>query len=293
MKLTIFTPTYNRKEYLNDLYLSIVSSLELIDDKDSVEWLIVDDGSKEDYKDVVNSFEEKNNLKITYIKKENGGKHTAFNLAIDKCDGDLFVCIDDDDRLTKNALKVIFELGKKYDNKGYGAIVGRVVDVNNNLLGNTVFKDVLVSNTIEIRDVFHFWGEPEVYYIKSLKKYRFDVFENERFLTEAYLFDNMSINYPFVYTNEPMMVKQYLKDGLTDNSLKIRVNSPIGAVNYYYQRVQLAVKKTSKIKAMLNKNRFGFWIKDKKNRKKTKSDFIIKPISYFIYLSDKRKMKKR
>ena len=82
MKLTIFTPTFNRPMLLNDLYSSILNSLQGMNSSDSVEWLIVDDGSTSDYSNVISSFDVLSNFAIKYIKKKNGGKHTAFNLAI-------------------------------------------------------------------------------------------------------------------------------------------------------------------------------------------------------------------
>ena len=133
MELTIFTPTYNRETFLEGLYKSIVCSVEACKSDDSVEWLIIDDGSKTDIEKVVNRFYDCSPFLIKYIKKNNGGKHTAFNLAITRASGDLFVCIDDDDRLTKNAITDIFKLARKYKNTKYVGYVGRVVDENNTL----------------------------------------------------------------------------------------------------------------------------------------------------------------
>ena len=114
MKLTIFTPTYNREEFLEGLYNSIVSSFKASKSDNNIEWLIVDDGSKTDIEKAINKFCEFSPFPIVYIRKNNGGKHTAFNVAIREASGDLFVCIDDDDRLTVNAIADIFKLASKY-----------------------------------------------------------------------------------------------------------------------------------------------------------------------------------
>jgi glycosyltransferase involved in cell wall biosynthesis len=290
MKLTIFTPTYNRSKEIVGLYDSIKNNINKLNKANYVEWMIVDDGSKEDYSQFLNIVEETSNFKLNYLKKENGGKHTAFNYAIDKCDGDLFVCIDDDDRLVDGALDKIFELGEKYIDKGYGAFVGRVADVNNTLLGKTIFSDELVSDTIEIRDKYGFWGEPEIYFVPVLKKYRFDVFEDERFLTEAYLFDKMSKDYPFVYTNDVLMIKEYLAGGLTDNSVLIRIKSPNGAVAYYLQRQKMS-KGKAKIKSRINKLRFNYWLPKNKKIKKSFIDLVFSPVAFMMYRKDKKIIK--
>lgn len=288
MKLTIFTPTYNRFDELTGLYKSIVENLKDLKDGCFVEWLIVDDGSREDITPLVSGFACVKGLDIILIKKANGGKHTAFNLAIEKCTGDYFVCIDDDDRLSDGAVNAIFELCSKYLDGSKGGVVGRVIDESGKLLGNTIFDDVLVSNTLEIRDKYHFWGEPEVFDSKILKNYRFDEFEGEKFLTEAYIFDEMSKKYSFVYTNSVMMVKKYLAGGLTDNQLKIRIESPCGTEAYYYKRKSLCSGFIPKLKAAINRQRFAVYCKEKVKRPLDIYELLAKPVSLLMILKDRR-----
>lgn len=291
MKLTIFTPTYNRSDKLIQLFESIKIASRNINPTDTLEWLIIDDGSNDDTEKVVAIFSDEL-IRIRYVKKQNGGKHTAFNKAIELCSGDLLVCIDDDDRPTENAFRDMFILGEKYSNKNFGAFVGRVVDQEGNLLGKDVFNGQLVSNTIEIRDKYNFWGEPEVYFIDILKKYRFDEFPNEKFLTEAYLFDQMSLEHPFVYTNVVMMRKIYLSDGLTANSLRLRIKSCIGSEEYYYRRKHLSKGTWSIIRATINRQRFAYWNMKKKKRNLDIYEIIASPFSFLIHCIDKYKIKR-
>ena len=292
MQITIFTPTYNRKNELLGLYESIQIAYDNISSADSIKWLIIDDGSTVDIQGEINQFIHMASFPIVYIKKENGGKHTAFNKAIDLCDTELFVCIDDDDRLTKDSLNKIFMLAKKYNGNDFGAIVGRVVDEDGKILGRNLPNMPIISNTIEIRDKYRFWGEPEVYYVDKLKKYRFDVFLDEKFLTEAYVFDKMSIQFPFLYTNEIFMVKKYLVGGLSDNQLNIRIKSPVGTEAYYYQRKQLCKGFGPKLKATINRQRFQYWTKNKK-RKIDVFDILSKFVSWVLYINDRKHKKKQ
>lgn len=292
MNITIFTPTYNRKTELSGLFDSINLAYSHINSDDQIEWLIIDDGSTIDIQDDVQEFVEKAMFSIRFIKKENGGKHTAFNKAIEVCDSELLVCIDDDDRLTEMSLKNIFILAKKYQKMNYGAIVGRVVDEAGTILGKDLHNMPIVSNTIEIRDVYSFWGEPEVYYVDKLKRYRFDVFSGEKFLTEAYLFDKMSSDFPFLYTNETFMVKKYLKGGLTDNQTKIRVNSPCGSEAYYYQRKQLCKGFLPRLKATVNRQRFQFWTIPQR-RPLDIYELLAAGVSWAFYYKDKKSMSKK
>ena len=64
-KLVIFTPAYNRANLLDRLYNSLVKQTN----KDFT-WFIVDDGSKDNTEEVVNSFIKENKIDIVYKKKE-------------------------------------------------------------------------------------------------------------------------------------------------------------------------------------------------------------------------------
>lgn len=293
MKLTIFTPTYNRTSELTGLYHSIMSAISFIERDDSVEWMIVDDGSEIDYKEIIEGFSELKKLSIRYFKKKHEGKHAAFNYAIDACDGDLFVCIDDDDRMTDHSISDIFNLAREFKSEekyiNCGGFVGRVVNPEGEKQGKNLNSYPLISNTIEIRDKYHFWGEPEVYFTEVIKQFHFDLFEGEFFLTEAYLFDELTMKYPLIYTDCVMMKKVFLKGGLTDNNLIIRIKSPRGTEEYYYRRSKRCKGFMHRLKATINRQRFSFWIRDERpHRRLDIYEVLARPLSFIMYLRDRR-----
>ena len=77
MLLTILTPTYNRAGMLPQLY----DSLKKQACKD-FEWVIVNDGSKDNTQEVVKAWLSDSDFSIRYFFKENGGKHTALNYTV-------------------------------------------------------------------------------------------------------------------------------------------------------------------------------------------------------------------
>lgn len=95
-KLTIFTPTYNRADTLERLYESLKAQKI---DHSLFEWLIVNDGSKDNTDEIVNLFINENVLNIRYYKQENRGKQSAWNFAVMNSNSVLFCCVDSDDRL--------------------------------------------------------------------------------------------------------------------------------------------------------------------------------------------------
>ena len=60
MKISVITPTYNRKDTLGKLYNSILNNLQC---DIEIEWLIMDDGSTDGTEECIQKFkEEKKNL---------------------------------------------------------------------------------------------------------------------------------------------------------------------------------------------------------------------------------------
>ena len=90
--ISVFTATYNRANELKELYKSLQNQTY----KD-FEWIIVDDGSTDDTKKVVEGFIKNDDMKIVYKYKKNGGKMSAHNMGVDIASGDIFWSIDSDD----------------------------------------------------------------------------------------------------------------------------------------------------------------------------------------------------
>ena len=108
MKITVFTPTYNRGYIIENLYKSLQRQFFT-----DFEWLVVDDGSSDNTEELFEIWsKENNNFQIRYYKKENGGKHRAINYALDKERGELFFTVDSDDYLTDDALYKVDKWGK-------------------------------------------------------------------------------------------------------------------------------------------------------------------------------------
>lgn len=109
--VSIIVPAFNEE---NTISKTIHSLLNLDYPKNKLKIIAVDDGSKDRTYEVLKKFEK--NPQIEILRKENGGKHTALNLALQKSDSELVGCLDADSYVDKNALKYIvlyFEKNKK------------------------------------------------------------------------------------------------------------------------------------------------------------------------------------
>lgn len=97
--VTIIVPVWNEAKTL----AGTVNSLLALDyPKENLDIIIVDDGSTDGTRHVANTF--KSHSQVRVFHKENGGKHTAVNLALKRAKGDLIGCLDADSFVDKNAL---------------------------------------------------------------------------------------------------------------------------------------------------------------------------------------------
>ena len=224
--ITIITPSYNRAYIIRKAYESLLAQTS----KD-FEWLIIDDGSKDNTKKVVEEFINENKIKIRYYYKENGGKHTALNLGIKKAKGDYILILDSDDRLTPNAVSRVLEVWKKYKSENEIACLSfSKVYKNNKKIGKEYIGTEIRSNHIDFRCNQELTGDMcEIYRTKVLRKHPFPVFNNEKFLSEAIVWNKIGSNYDTIYMNEGIYIAEYLNDGLSKNWFKLVVNSPLGA----------------------------------------------------------------
>ncbi|MBU2759068.1 glycosyltransferase [Acidithiobacillus sulfurivorans] len=99
--VTVVLPVYNgfrkSEKYLTDAINSV-----LLQDYSSFELIIIDDGSTEDYTVLIDKY--KNNEKVKFFRKENGGQSSARNYGAKLGSGKYLAFIDQDDVWYKNRL---------------------------------------------------------------------------------------------------------------------------------------------------------------------------------------------
>lgn len=289
--LTVFTPTYNRAYSLSRLYQSLCK--QIVTD---FEWLIIDDGSTDTTEEVVSNFINENRINIIYKKKSNGGKHTAINEGVKLASGDWFFIVDSDDFLPFDSLSIInnyIKLAQSDDR--IGAICGlRRVSNSRGLDSNHRFNKPEVDDFISFRKKYNLHIDmAEVFKTSVLKHYEFPIFPNEKFLSEAVVWNRIAKNYLVLFFPEYIYDCEYLDDGLTKSIAKHHRNSPYGSM-LYYNGILASSKHSykSKIKAAINYWRYSIGV----NRKKYKDtkpyliSYLFFPIGYAFYLADKKKL---
>ncbi len=96
---TMIVPCWNEEKTAEK---TVDSLLEVNYPKDRLHVFVVDDGSTDNTWRILQKFA--NHPQVTLFKKENGGKHSALNLGIEKANSDLVGCLDADSFLDENCL---------------------------------------------------------------------------------------------------------------------------------------------------------------------------------------------
>lgn len=224
--LTILTPTYNRGHLLRNLYSSLLKQTNM-----NFEWMIVDDGSGDDTEAVVRNFLTQNPFKIIYLRKENGGKHTALNYGISRIETKLTIIVDSDDTLLPEAIKEIDIYYRKYGIKKKIATWSFLKCYSDGRPIVELEKKEFVANYIKYRIKGNRPGDmAEVFRTKVLKTYPFPEYPGEKFLSEDVVWIEIGKKYDCVYINKAIYQCEYLEGGLTANDKPMKFASPKGSM---------------------------------------------------------------
>lgn len=232
--ITVFTPAYNRAYTLNLCYESMLRQTS----KD-FKWLIVDDGSTDNTRELVDSWMKiDNGFDIEYIYKENGGMHTAHNVAYENINTELSMCIDSDDYLTDDAIEKILNFWKVNKSEKYGGIIA--LDIFRN--GEVIGKMLPNKKSIAYNDYYEFGGKGDkkvIYRTDVMRKYPpYPEYKDEKFVGLCYKYLLADQEYPLLILNEPVCVVEYLEDGSTNNILKQFINNPKGYIFLRKERMK-------------------------------------------------------
>lgn len=101
-KISIIIPVYNTSKYIEKCLNSIINQT-----MESIEIIIVNDGSTDNSEEIIQKWIDKNEHKktIKYFKKENGGLSEARNFGVKQATGKYITFVDSDDYLDKNIYK--------------------------------------------------------------------------------------------------------------------------------------------------------------------------------------------
>ena len=256
--LSVFTPTFNRVDLLHRGYQALCRQTS-----HDFCWLIIDDGSTDLTKDLVESWitsesiikthdgfeglsKDASWLHIRYCYKENGGLHTGYNKAIELMDTELCVCIDSDDYMPDDAVEVIVDCWGKYNDNSIAGLVGLDYKISGEVLG-TNFPEGRKIHYINLKDNKQYNCDNKIVLrVDLLKKVAPQpTFPGEKNFNPIWMILKIDQQYPFVLINRNLCYVDYQEGGMGANLIKQYFDSPLSFLEL--RKLYISLKYTSLI----------------------------------------------
>lgn len=291
--LTVFTPAYNRAHTIRRTYKSLCEQT-----CDDFEWLVIDDGSTDNTRQLVEGWIKENKIPIRYIYQQNQGMHGAHNTAYANITTELNTCIDSDDYMPKDAVRQIVTFWKSLsdtDRHKYAGIVGLDVREDGQIIGQDFPKWLKHTTTMGFYALGIDGDKKLVYRTDVIKKYPpYPLFKGERYVGLDYKYILIDLDYELLILNEPLVVVDYQLDGSSSSMFKQYWNNPQGFS--FYRKEQMKIYKSYKMKfracihyvAMSLRMRNDKFLKESPYRMLT---ILAIPLGVVLYFYVKKKVK--
>ena len=258
---TVFTPTYNRARTLHRVYESLLAQTYR-----DFEWLIVDDGSTDDTKQLVESWQADSKFPIRCVYQQNQGKPAAMNRGVQEAQGELFLTVDSDDAFVPNALERFHFHWNNIpaDVKDqFSAVTGLCRYPDGKLVGNKFPRDVMDSDTIEVtlkyKVVGDKWGFQRT---DVLKQFPFSTNRDGKFVPESLTWFALSRKYKTRYVNEILLIV-YFDEASGEHLSALNPNTLSGRLIFHRYVLNeliswLRVAPTAIFRSAINFSRYSF-----------------------------------
>lgn len=234
--LTIFTPTYNRAGTLHLCYESLCRQTCR-----DFEWLVIDDGSTDGTRELVEGWQEEKKIPITYFYQENQGMHGAHNAAYRLIKTELNTCIDSDDYMPDDAVEKIVSFWKQQGNREVAGIIALNVDFKGKLIGIRLPEGV---KRITVGGFYNHGGRGDkklIYRTEVINSYpEYPLFKGEKYVSLGYKYELIDQDYELLILNEPVCCVNYQPDGSTMNMYRQYIRNPQGFAFIRKQSMVLA-----------------------------------------------------
>jgi glycosyltransferase involved in cell wall biosynthesis len=242
--ITIYTPTFNRAFCLNRLF----DSLQEQKNKSFI-WIVIDDGSTDNTKELIDSFIENADFEITYYYQQNKGKMEAINFVHCVISTELNVCMDSDDYMEPYAVDEILSLWKTHGSSKYAGLVGLDRLEGGELVGSKFPEGLETSTFGDLSRKHNVSGDKKFIYRTYLcQQYpNYPKINEEKFPAPGYLYRLIDEDFELLLFNKIWSVVEYLPDGISKNKFSQMKMNPYSFKFYREERIRLAKSIKEKI----------------------------------------------
>ncbi len=211
--VSVFTCVYNRADRIHRVFNSMKAQTYC-----KIEHVIVDDGSTDGVGELLEQYRKEAPFPVKIIRKENGGKHTATNVAWDNCTGDYIAQLDSDDEFFPDTIEYLVGMTKEVpaeDLSEYWCFLGRCcTQFSDEMIGKPFpanINQMSFANAYEAADAT---GGDKMGLMSAsvLKTRRYPEPAGVKFVPEGVLWREIKQQYRTRYTNK-ILLRYYVNEG--------------------------------------------------------------------------------
>lgn len=227
-QITVFTPSYNRAYILPKCY----EALKRQTCQDFV-WLIIDDGSSDNTRKLVEQWQKEGILEIEYIYQENKGMHGAHNTGHINCKTELCIGCDSDDYLFDDCIEIVLN---KWNSRSmdvdYSGVIGMCHDDDGKPLAQ-IPEEIDETTLYDLRYKYKIKGDFK-FALRTdlLNQYEYPMIPGERYIAVGYIYFLIDQGHKLLVYHGPLCCQNYLADGEVTNKTKRYVTAPKGYMIY-------------------------------------------------------------
>lgn len=219
VKITIITPSYNRAHTLSRVYDSLKNQTF----KD-FKWIIMDDGSTDNTKEIVDNFKSEGLIDIEYFWNENQHKFITVFEGIKKVTSKYFMIVDSDDSYPLDSLQILFDEVEKINNQDdFISVMGLSQYEDGKIVGHQYPNNGFDGSILDMRYKYKVRGDKFGIFITQtyqqlLKNFDYSSFQNKGYIPQSVFFntyDAAGIKTRFVNK----VVRNYHLDEADENSV--------------------------------------------------------------------------
>lgn len=220
MLISVVTPTFNRGHLIHRVYESLLKQTY-----QNFEWIVVDDGSSDNTRLIIEEWIKKSTFAIKYYYQINSGQNVALNTGIKASNGDFFVQADSDDEFYPKAFEIFTKTWQKIINESMfektDGIWCLCENEKNTLIGQA-FKKESFFNYHDIFFNLTYIGEKwHIIKMETMKQNLFPIAENKLryYIPESTVWAKI-FKTQFLYTiNIPLRKYYSSPDGIINQKL--------------------------------------------------------------------------
>ncbi|ASM48727.1 hypothetical protein PESP_a0482 [Pseudoalteromonas espejiana DSM 9414] len=256
--ITVITTTYNRGYCLHQLYESLKKQ-----EYKKFQWLVIDDGSNDNTKELIQGYIDENSIDIEYHYHQNIGMTASRNIGYELAKTELSVIIDSDDWLESNALNNIIDCWEEKKSDNIAGIIALNQKRDESFDEVKLLPDIKQLKFRDLHDIYRYGKDAKLIYRTDIaKKYPYPTFEGERSFPASFKFRAIDEKYDLVTMNKVVCIVDFNQNGQTFDRIKQYKTNPKGYAFYRNEMMRISKNKRFILKQAIHYISSSFFAKD-------------------------------